>query len=83
VRPFGTRILDAGTAVWPTPARGGPKLARVTYCTCPAGPWCRGQASADWAACQTSCHACRPPLFMAPARTPALAAREHLRGERA
>jgi hypothetical protein len=40
--------------------------ARDVKCSCPTSPWCRGQASADWATCSTSCRACKLPPWQPP-----------------
>jgi hypothetical protein len=44
---------------------------REVRCTCDRSPFCRGQASADWLTCATSCRACRPDPWRTPTRTPA------------
>jgi hypothetical protein len=37
------------------------KLPKAQFCTCPAGPFCRGAASADWASCSPTCRPCSLP----------------------
>ena len=63
--PFeGPINIDPGIAALRATAR-----AREVRCTCPTSPWCRGQASADWATCSTSCRACKPPPWQPPVTT--------------
>jgi hypothetical protein len=37
------------------------KLPTATYWQCPAGPFCQGPGSADWAECDARCKGCQPP----------------------
>jgi hypothetical protein len=58
-----------------TPIHAGdePKPPRVPTgrekpCSCGRSPWCRGQASRDWASCSATCAACQPSPWRAPVR---------------
>jgi hypothetical protein len=39
---------------------------RDARCTCDRSPFCRDQASADWATCSTACRACKRPPSQPP-----------------
>jgi hypothetical protein len=65
VHPFETPITAADE---PAPSRIS--RGRERPCSCALSPFCRGQASQDWAVCSTSCASCAPTPWKAPSRTP-------------